>query len=137
MNTSTHLFPGSRSPLFLRMVNFFISSQIEKEGLEDWISMYAIASPMENGVHQAMWGRLSIPKRNEKSPFIHPDDHTLYFASDGHPTMGGYDIYYARLDQETEEWSVPSNIGYPINTEADEIALFVEFEWATRLFLQQ
>jgi len=64
-------------------------------------------------------------RKNEKSPFIHSDNSTLYFASNGHPTLGGYDINYSRKDLETGLFSEPLNIGYPINTSADEIALFV------------
>ncbi len=60
----------------------------------------------------------------EMSPFIHPDNQTLYFASDNHPGMGGLDLFYTRKD-EHGEWITPVNIGYPINTHADEISLFV------------
>ena len=63
--------------------------------------------------------------KNEKSPFIHSDSQTLYFASDGHPTLGGYDIYFSKKDVATDAWFEPVNIGYPINTDADEIGLFV------------
>ena len=60
---------------------------------------------------------------NEKTPFLHPDNITLYFSTDGLPGMGGYDIYFSRL--KDGKWSAPENIGYPINTEADEIGFFV------------
>ncbi len=61
---------------------------------------------------------------NEKTPFLHPDSKTLYFSSDGLPGMGGYDIFYSRQDSNGE-WGTPVNIGYPINTEADEVGFFV------------
>lgn len=61
---------------------------------------------------------------NEKSPFIHPDNKTLYFSSNGLPGMGGYDIFLSRLDSNGH-WSNPVNLGYPINTEADEVGFFV------------
>jgi Tol biopolymer transport system component len=60
----------------------------------------------------------------EMSPFIHPDNHTLYFASDGHTGMGGLDLFVTRLD-ENGNWSKPENIGYPVNTYADEFSLVV------------
>ncbi len=63
--------------------------------------------------------------KNEKSPFIHSDSHTLYFASQGHAGLGGYDIFYSKSDDDLEEWGEPVNIGYPINTDKDEIGLFV------------
>ncbi len=36
--------------------------------------------------------------QSEMSPFIHPDDQTLYFSSNGHLGMGGFDIFYSRKD---------------------------------------
>ncbi len=61
---------------------------------------------------------------NEKSPFIHSDSQTLYFSSDGLDGMGGYDIYYSKMLPDGK-WSEPKNIGYPINTENDEIGFIV------------
>jgi len=61
---------------------------------------------------------------NELSPFIHPDNQTLYFSSDGRIGMGGKDIYYSRKKVDGN-WSLPTNIGFPINTYADEINLIV------------
>ena len=61
---------------------------------------------------------------NEKSPFLHTDGQTLYFSSNNHPSVGGYDIFYSRKDS-AGKWGVPKNIGYPINSSFDEISLFV------------
>lgn len=61
---------------------------------------------------------------NEKSPFIHPDNHTLYFSSEGHMGMGGYDIFYSRLGEDGK-WGKPKNIGYPINSIHDDVGFFV------------
>ncbi len=61
---------------------------------------------------------------NEKSPFIHTDSQTLYFSSEGHKGLGGYDIFYARQDAEGK-WQSPSNIGYPINSFDDDLSFFV------------
>ncbi len=62
--------------------------------------------------------------KGEMSPFIHPDNQTLYFASNGHMGLGNYDIFYSRKDS-SEYWRKPLNIGYPINTYADESYLIV------------
>ena len=62
--------------------------------------------------------------REEMAPFIHPDDQTLYFSSKGHTGMGGYDLYYSKKDI-FGNWKTPVNLGYPINTNADEITLLV------------
>lgn len=61
---------------------------------------------------------------NEMSPFIHLDGSTLYFASDGHPGMGGMDLFVSRLGEDGE-WTEPENLGYPINTHHDEIGLII------------
>jgi outer membrane protein OmpA-like peptidoglycan-associated protein/Tol biopolymer transport system component len=61
---------------------------------------------------------------NEKSPFLHPDNKTLYFSSNGIPGMGGFDIYMSKKDS-LGNWTTPVNLGYPINTEADEVGFFV------------
>ena len=60
----------------------------------------------------------------EMAPFIHPDDQTLYFSSKGHPGMGKLDLFYARKTWNGE-WNRPVNMGFPINTFADEITLVV------------
>lgn len=61
---------------------------------------------------------------DDAAPFIHSDGRTLYFASNGRVGMGGYDLYYSTL-QTDGTWSEPQNLGYPINTPADEINIFI------------
>lgn len=70
---------------------------------------------------------------NEKSPFIHSDSRTLYFASDGHPGMGGFDIFYAHQGDDLE-YNEPINIGYPINKDSDQLGLFVNLAGTTAYF---
>ncbi len=78
-------------------------------------------------------GKFSVPMNigdsintvgNEMSPFIHPDNNTLYFSSNGHPGMGDMDIFYSRRKTDGK-WGNPINIGYPINTYAEELYLIV------------
>ena len=70
---------------------------------------------------------------DESSPFLHPDGKTLYFSSNGHGGMGGLDLFVSRLD-ENGNWSVPQNLGYPINTYADEATLSVNSKGDTAYF---
>jgi len=63
-------------------------------------------------------------KFEEMAPFIHPDNQTLYFASRGHPGLGGLDLYQTKKDS-SGRWKTPVNLGYPLNTCADEITLLV------------
>lgn len=69
---------------------------------------------------------------DESAPFIHADGRTLYFVSNGHPGMGGRDIFYSTLNNG--EWSKPVNLGYPINTSADEINLLINAAGTTAYF---
>jgi len=62
---------------------------------------------------------------DEMSPFIHFDGRTLYFASDGRPGMGGFDLFFTRMNDDST-WSQPKNLGYPINTFNDEMGLIIE-----------
>ncbi|MBI1837456.1 MAG: OmpA family protein [Flavobacteriia bacterium] len=93
------------------------------------------AQKMPNG----KWGNFKPFIHNtsgkDKSPFLHQDSETLYFVSavsDKRKGVGGLDIFYTRWDAEYKNpdgskgnWGTPKNIGYPINTEADELGIFV------------
>lgn len=61
---------------------------------------------------------------DEMAPFIHHDAHSLYFSSNGHIGLGGHDLFLSKK-MEGNNWSEPKNLGYPINTEKDEINLIV------------
>ncbi len=61
----------------------------------------------------------------EESVQIHPDGHTLYFSSNGHPGFGGLDIFMSRK-QDDGSWGPALNLGYPINTSADENSILVD-----------
>jgi outer membrane protein OmpA-like peptidoglycan-associated protein/Tol biopolymer transport system component len=60
----------------------------------------------------------------EESVYIHPDNQTLYFASNGWVGMGGTDLYMCKR-QANGQWGKPINLGYPINTWNDENSLLV------------
>lgn len=61
---------------------------------------------------------------NEVAPFLHADGKTLYFASDGWPGLGGYDLFVSRKKADGT-WSKAQNIGYPINTRYNEMNIFM------------
>ncbi len=71
--------------------------------------------------------------QNETSPFIHPDNKTLYFSSDGHLGMGGQDIFVTRKDKNGK-WQQPENMGYPINSHGDEQGFSTDAEGKTGYF---
>ncbi|NVO03244.1 MAG: PD40 domain-containing protein [Bacteroidetes bacterium] len=86
-------------------------------GLDIWKS-----EKLENGD----WGPANNlgPEINtaldEESPFLLADNVTMYFSSKGHNSHGGFDVYNSTLD-ENGTWTNPVNIGFPINTNADEL----------------
>lgn len=60
---------------------------------------------------------------NEEAPYLTPDGNTLFFISQGHNSMGGYDVFFSdRIDDD--QWSTPVNVGYPVNTTDDEMMYF-------------
>lgn len=77
-----------------------------------------------------MWGpaqNLGSPVNspgNEDSPFLHADGLTLYFSSDYHPGFGSQDLFVS-YRQDNGPWADPINLGYPLNTSAEESNIFV------------
>ena len=69
----------------------------------------------------------------EESPFIHFDNQTLFFTSDGHAGMGRKDLFYSKK-QPDGSWGTPVNLGYPINSPANEFSLIVGPDGKTGYF---
>lgn len=61
---------------------------------------------------------------NDDAPFISADNTTFYFSSEGHSSMGGYDIFESKILNDST-FQTPINIGYPINTTANDVFFFV------------
>ncbi len=72
-------------------------------------------------------------KGDELAPFIHADNNTLYFTSNGLDGYGGTDIYVTRKDT-AGNWGTPENLGYPINTIENEGSLFVASDGITAYY---
>lgn len=75
------------------------------------------------------WGKaenlgnvINTPK-DEEGIFIHPDGKTIYFSSKGHKSLGGYDIFKSVF--ENGKWTIPENLGVPINTPDDDLYFVV------------
>jgi len=65
---------------------------------------------------------------DEQSPFIHPDNESLYFSSNGWPGLGNKDLFLSRKAYSGEKqtgWQKPENLGFPINTFAEESGLSI------------
>ncbi|HTA61827.1 MAG TPA: hypothetical protein VK835_05200 [Bacteroidia bacterium] len=59
-------------------------------------------------------------KYREDFPWLSADGKTLYFSSEGHSSMGGFDLFKCLWDEIDGEWTTPINLGYPLNTSDDE-----------------
>lgn len=72
---------------------------------------------------------------DEDAPFMHSDGTTLFFSSNGHGTMGGYDIFKSTLvDYDMNGWTTPENMGYPLNTVNDDIYFCLSEDGQTGYF---
>lgn len=73
------------------------------------------------------WGKVKNlgPKINtpldEDAPFIHPDGRSLIFSSEGHNSMGGFDIFISDREDNDSTWKEATNVGYPVNTTDDDL----------------
>ena len=70
---------------------------------------------------------------NELYPYIHADNQTLYFTSDGLPGYGKTDLFISRKTS-LDEWSKPENLGYPINTIEDEGSICISSNGLTAYY---
>lgn len=112
---------------------YFIRGVQTREGVRDQ-DIYVTQRIAENEwtQPQRLSDKINTPRR-EESVMIHPDGRTLYFASEGHPGMGGMDLFVSQMD-EAGEWQRPVNLGYPINTHNDENSLHIGPDGKIALF---
>jgi outer membrane protein OmpA-like peptidoglycan-associated protein/tetratricopeptide (TPR) repeat protein len=103
---------------------YFVRGKMTREGIQQQ-DIY-VSTIDEDGAFTEpvrLNNNINSPGR-EEAVYIHPDNQTLYFTSDGRPGMGDLDIYYSRK-QSDGNWGPATNIGYPINTYNTESALLV------------
>ena len=63
---------------------------------------------------------------NEMFPYVHSDG-SLYFASEGHPGLGGLDIFYTvKTDEGPTDWAVPTNLKSPVNSSGDDFGIILD-----------
>ncbi|MBI9054524.1 MAG: PD40 domain-containing protein [Bacteroidales bacterium] len=112
---------------------YFVSNREDAFGDLD-IYMSERTSDSTWGFPKNLGGTINT-RWNENTPFVTPDGKRLFFSSEGHSGMGGYDIYYSTM-QEDSTWGEPVNLGYPINTTDDDI-FFVPFEKGSFAYCSQ
>lgn len=64
---------------------------------------------------------------DEGAPYIHADNKTLFFSSNGWPGFGKKDIFRSQIDEQGN-WSTPENLGYPINNHYDQLSMHVSMD---------
>lgn len=110
---------------------FFAST---REGGQGKADIYASGRTADGGWTEPInLGPVINTPEDDQSPFFHADGRTLYFMSAGHPGMGSFDLYVTRLGDDNK-WTVPQNLGYPINTENMEGAIAVSLDGKTAYY---
>lgn len=100
---------------------YFVSDKIGGQGKRDiWVSKQDSTGNWSTSVNL---GNIVNTPDDELSPFLHANGKTLFFSSEGHLGMGGLDIFYS--ENQESGWTKPQNLGYPINTHEDQVALFI------------
>ena len=97
---------------------YFVSDRSNGQGKRD---IYRCNKNVDGtwGKSENLGGIINTPY-DEDAPFLSPDGRYLYFASKGHATMGGFDLFVSKKDRDGN-WGAPVNMGYPLNTVDDDI----------------
>ena len=97
---------------------YFVSNRPEGSGGRDIYR--CVKLPDGNWSKALNIGKKINTKYEEDAPFLSPDGQFLYFASKGHNTMGGFDLFVSKKDKNGN-WGDPQNMGYPLNTVDDDV----------------
>ncbi|WP_187264632.1 OmpA family protein [Pontibacter beigongshangensis] len=101
---------------------YFTSNRAGGKGKEDiWVTHMREDGSWEKPANA---GAPINTSGRDMAPFIHASGSTLYFVSDGHQGLGGLDAFKTTLKPD-HKWEVPENMGYPLNTHADEGSVFI------------
>ncbi|MFZ5553226.1 MAG: OmpA family protein [Bacteroidota bacterium] len=101
---------------------YFASERKGGNGLEDIYMCKWDDKKKEWGPAQNL-GPVINTRYRETGVYLHPDGETMYFASQGHESMGGFDIFVSK--RENGIWGKPKNLGYPINSTDDDVYFVV------------
>ncbi len=130
-NINTEFWESSPSLSPDKNTLYFSSNRLGGYGGKDLYVSHRLAngrwSPAEN------MGPNINTAGDELAPFIHADNQTLYYTSNGLPGYGGLDNYVVKRTGDTT-WSKPENLGYPVNTISDDGSLFVASDGVTAYY---
>lgn len=119
-NINTSFFEGSCSLTEDGKTMYYVS---ERKGSLGRIDIFVVKKEGKEWGEPVNLGDVINTRYDENTVYVTPDGNNLYFSSNGHNTMGGYDIFMSTREGDT--WSKPVNLGYPINTVGDEAHFFI------------
>lgn len=103
---------------------YFVSTQPGRGGQDIWVSQKINGEWTQSRPMDAI-----NTTKDDSSPFIYPDDVTLFFASNGKPGLGRFDLF--KTQRKGNSWAKPVNLGAPINDEQDQIGYCIGLDgWA-------
>jgi hypothetical protein len=114
-NINTKFFESHASISYDGKKLYFTSNREDGQDLDIYLSEKDASG--EWGIPKMLGKEINTPY-NEDTPFITRDDTVLYFCSEGHVSMGGYDIF--KSSRIGDSWKTPVNLGSPINTTDDD-----------------
>jgi len=103
--------------------DYIIFSSDKEEGLGKNDLYICKKLPNDKWAKPINMGNIINTEHEELSPYLCDNGMTLYFSSTGHNSIGGFDIFVSYFDLTKKEWSKPTNVGYPLNTAYDNIAI--------------
>jgi len=102
-------------------VLYFASNRPEgKGGMDIWYTTRSITSSSNDFSYPINAGSKVNTVGDEITPYYNFEKEILYFASNGHPSIGGYDVF--RANGSKAFWTEATNVGMPYNSSADDFA---------------
>jgi len=136
-------FTGEESRVDLNSL-MFIPQQVEKN---EYVYFSGLSRSGKNGFQifrvrkglKATWGTPEEVSAlntagDEILPYYDPIGKDIYYATDGLPGVGGFDVFKSHYDEEQNEWTAPVNMGFPINSSADEYLLLPGSDLGMEMF---
>lgn len=105
-------FPGTSSTVFF--------SSYGKDGSNGLDIFRAVRLPNGSWSRPIAMTGINTPY-NDNFPFLHPDGETFYFASEGHNSMGGYDLFKCKYNELSDTFSSPENLDFAVNSPDDDL----------------
>ncbi len=95
-----------------------------KGGLDIWYTVHSVDDVQFDFSFPKNCGRTINTKGDEVTPFYNTEDSTLYFSSNGHVNMGGFDVFKSK-QSHLNKWATPENLGKPVNSSRNDFFYFL------------